>query len=408
MTQTSASDKQSRLRILSLALVYPNATEPGLGLFVRARLQQMAECAELNVIAPVPLLDYLHPSQKLRPRSAVPIRRQDGRLEVYHPRWLYPPLGTPLNVFCLFARLLPLVARIRKQFHFQVIDSHFGYPEGVVAALLAAAFHCPFTVTLRGNEIKFAQYRFRRPLIRWALRRAARVITVSEELRKFAIGLGADPAKVKTIPNGIDPDLFAPRDRSACRRKYHIPDGSAAIACVGELVERKGHHLVVRALREIVNQGIDADVWIAGTTGRDGPGYETVIRNLAAELGLTDRVHLLGFLQRTELPDLLSAADVFCLPSTLEGWPNVVHEASACGAPVVATAVGGVPEMLPTQQYGLVVRVGDQTALDAALLLALRKTWDRDAISAWGRSRSWKAVAEEALQTITESCSRKI
>jgi teichuronic acid biosynthesis glycosyltransferase TuaC len=388
------------VNILSFTLVYPNPAESGLGLFVRARLQQMGRNAAIKVIAPVPLLDYLHPTQKLRPRSAIPLHRPDGQLDVYHPRWLYPPLGTPLNVCCLFARVFPLAARIRRDFPFQLIDAHFGYPEGVVAALLAAAFRCPFAVTLRGNEIKFAQYRFRRPLIRWALRRAARVITVSEELRQFAIGLGADPAKVKTIPNGIDPDIFAPRERAACRRKFGIPEGTAAIACAGELVERKGHHLVVRALQSIVNQGIDAHVWIAGTAGRDGPGYEHVIRRLASELGLTGRVHLLGFVQRAELPDLLSAADVFCLPSTLEGWPNVVHEASACGAPVVATAVGGVPEMLPSQQYGLVVPVGDQAALDSALLQALRKLWDRDAISAWGRSRSWKTVAEEALQIL--------
>ena len=168
------------LKILSFTLVFPNPAEPGLGLFVRARLQRLTHHADIRVIAPVPLFDYLHPSAKLRPRSAVPFERQDGRLEVFHPRWLYPPLGTPVNVFCLFFRLLALTLRIRKQFPFQVIDSHFGYPEGVVAALLAVVFQCPFTVTLRGNEIKFAQYRFRRFLLVWALRRAARVITVSK------------------------------------------------------------------------------------------------------------------------------------------------------------------------------------------------------------------------------------
>src|ERR1039458_9723767 len=99
------------LKILSFTLVYPNPAEPGLGLFVRARLQQMGRNAAIKVIAPIPLFDYLHPSQKLRPRSAVPFRRQDGGLEVYPPRWIYPPLGTPLNVFCLFARVFPLAAR---------------------------------------------------------------------------------------------------------------------------------------------------------------------------------------------------------------------------------------------------------------------------------------------------------
>jgi glycosyltransferase involved in cell wall biosynthesis len=399
-------ESRPMLSILSFTLCHPNPAEPALGLFVRARLQEMSARAQVKVIAPIPLFDYIHPYKKLGPRSAVPFWRKDGNLEVYHPRWLYPPLGTPLNIFCLFVRLVPLVVRIRKTFHFDVIDSHFGYPEGVVAGLLAALFGCPFTMTLRGNETKFAQYRFRRPFIRWALLRASRVITVSEELRKFAMGLGAEPAKVKTIPNGIDPDIFGPCERHEGRRKYGIPDGCAAIVCVGELVERKGHHRVVRSLRRIVDEGIDSQIWVAGAPGRDGPDYQGVIRGLAAELGVSERVHLLGFVGRTELRGLLSAADVFCLPSTLEGWPNAVHEASACGAPVVATAVGGVPDMLPSEEYGLVVPVGDQPALDAALLCALRKSWDREAISAWGRSRSWNMVAAEALREIANACSQ--
>jgi len=390
----------SNVRILTLATVYPNPSEPGLGLFVRARLQEMAHNAQIKAIAPVPLFDYLHPSQKLRPRSAVPFHRQDGCLELFHPRWLYPPLGTPLNVFCMFAGVLPLARRLRKTFPFQVIDAHFGYPEGVVAALLGAILNCPFVVTLRGNELKFATYRLRRPLIRWALRRAARVISVSEELRQFAIGLGVSPDRTKTIPNGIDPDVFSPRDRNDSRLKYGVPPGTKAVVCVGELVERKGHHLVVRSLKRVLEQGIDTQVWIAGAVGRDGPGYEHVIRTLAAELGLTERVHMLGFVPRTELPVLLSAADVFCLPSSLEGWPNVVHEASACGAPVVATKVGGVPDMLPSEKYGFVIPVGNQDALDSALIQALHKTWDRDTISAWGRARSWKMVGQEALDEL--------
>lgn len=394
------------MKILSLSSVYPNPQEPGLGLFVRSRLEQMARMAEVKVIAPIPLLDYSNPERRLYRRRTFPAVRQDGPIAAFHPRWLYPPRGTPLNVLCQFLRLLPFARSIRRSFPFDLIDAHFGYPEGATAALLAAALRCPFCVTLRGNEIKFAQYRLRRPVIRWVLRRAARVITVSEELRKLAIALGAEPSKIKTIPNGIDPDLFFPQDREACRRKFQMPQGSAAIVCVGELVARKGHHLVVRALRRIVAEGIDAHLWIAGTAGRDGPAYEQVIRRAAADLGLTERVHLMGFVQRAELPGLLSAADVFCLPSNLEGWPNVVHEASASSAPVVATNVGGVPEMLPSRKYGFVVPVGEQDALDSALLEALRTTWDRDAIAAWGRSRSWKTVADETLETIAEGVSR--
>jgi glycosyltransferase involved in cell wall biosynthesis len=94
----------------------------------------------------------------------------------------------------------------------------------------------------------------------------------------------------------------------------------------------------------------------------------------------------------------MSAADVLCLASSSEGWPNVVHEALSCGLPVVATNVGAVPEMIPSDQFGLVVPVGDVPALTEALALALQKPWQRAAIAAWGNSRSWDQVAREALE----------
>jgi glycosyltransferase involved in cell wall biosynthesis len=102
----------------------------------------------------------------------------------------------------------------------------------------------------------------------------------------------------------------------------------------------------------------------------------------------------------------MSASDVFCLASTNEGWPNVVHEALACGAPVVATDVGAVPEMLPDERYGVIVPVNDRTALERGLARALAGRWDRQAIAAWGQARSWGHVAGEVLEQMRELLGR--
>jgi glycosyltransferase involved in cell wall biosynthesis len=95
---------------------------------------------------------------------------------------------------------------------------------------------------------------------------------------------------------------------------------------------------------------------------------------------------------------------VFCLASAREGWPNVVHEAHACGTPVVATNVGGVPEMIPSENFGLVVPPNDPAALHAALKQALSRQWDRGAIAAWGQARSWRQVAAEVLREMEQVC----
>jgi teichuronic acid biosynthesis glycosyltransferase TuaC len=385
------------MKILSLSSVYPNPAEPGLGLFVRSRLQHVAASTEVKVIAPIPILDYSNPSKRIfRPRT-FPIARWDGPVEVFHPRWLFPPQGTPLNVACQFLRLLPLVRRLRSDFAFDLIDAHFGYPEGVVAGLLSAVFRTPYTITLRGSETMFASYRYRRYVMRWALRRAAHIITVSDDLRQFAIAEGVPAARATTIPNGIDPETFYSRDPQQMRLTHGFPAGRRIILTAGELIEAKGHHLVIQALQRLLERGLDAGLVVVGGTARGGPRYEHRLHRLVADLGLAERVRFIGWVDRAGLAELLCAADLFCLASFTEGWPNVVNEALACGTPVVASRVGGIPAMLPKQRFGFMVPPQDVAALTDALERGLLTSWDRSAIAAWGRSRSWTDVAREVL-----------
>lgn len=387
------------LRILSLSCVYPNPADPSLGTFVRARIQAMARGAEVRFIAPLLPFDYAKRVWK----AAVPRRRRDGRVEVLHPRWLYVPGTGALTALLLAAQMLPLVLRLRRQFDFQVIDAHFGYPDGIAAALLARATGRPFTVTLRGAELLHARYRLRRLLMRWALTRASRVIAVSEELRRFALGLGVDAARSCVIANGLDGAIFYPRDRAAARRKHGLAIEGKYILTAGHLIELKGHHRVVAALKQLHAQGIPAKLLIAG--GRPGaglPGYEAQIRQAIADCGLQDSVRLLGHVSAETLAELMAAVDVFCLASAREGWPNVVQEALGCGTPVVATRVGAVPEMLPEDSLGFIVPPGDVEALAEALHQALARAWDHAAIAAWARHRSWDQVADEVLITMRQ------
>jgi glycosyltransferase involved in cell wall biosynthesis len=147
-------------------------------------------------------------------------------------------------------------------------------------------------------------------------------------------------------------------------------------------------------VRNLADRGCNVQLWIAG--GRAG-NYEPVLRREIADLGLEDQIRLVGHLDREGVAKLVSAADIFCMASEREGWPNVVHEALACGTPVVATKVGGVPEMIPSEEYGTVVPPGDQEALSSALEAAMLQPWNRETIAALGRARSWPQVAMEVV-----------
>ncbi len=388
------------LRVLTITCSYPNPCEPGHSPFVRARLQHLAALASVRVIAPVPLIDWGNPKGRLWQSFSIPRRRQDGPIEALHPKWAYPPGGTPVNVACLFVRLIGLVRRFCRHPGVDVIDSHFLYPDGVAAVWLAQAVGRPCVVTLRGNELANARHPLRRRLMRWAATRASALITVSEELRLFAISLGAPAGRVHTVPNGVDTSMFYPRERRAARERLSVDADEKVILSAGALIPRKGHHRVVKALGALARHGLEATLLIAGEENRDGR-FEKEIRRTVEETGMARRVRFLGFLSHEELATAMSAADVLCLASSAEGWPNVVHEALACGTPVVATGVGAVPDMIPSGDYGLVVTPGSQPELEAALGEALRRSWDREAISRFGRARSWDHVAGEVFEVLS-------
>ncbi len=338
------TEKAAILKVLSLSTEFPNPSEPGKGLFVRSRLEAMASQAYLFVVAPVASLDYANPRRNLLASLRIPQERAEGSMQVIHPRWLYPPFGGWANAFFLFVRLLPALASLRRRRPLDLIDAHFAHPEGIAAVLLGRILGLPVLVTIRGSELRYRRHRSKRFWMSWALRRADRVIAVSDGLRELAIALGAEPQRVKTVPNGIDGDVFFRRDRRACRSSHGIAAAERIIFSAGDLAELKGHHRVIAAVKSLNGRGVRARLLIAGGVGRSGRYAEALRRQVKAD-GLGDQVAFLGEVTQEALAELMSAADVFCLASSTEGWPNVVNEALACGTPVVATDVGAVRQI---------------------------------------------------------------
>ena len=392
------------LSVLSFTTVYPRPGAPNLGVFVRSRLQAMTSAASVRVVAPVAWMEYgnsKHPFPGRLERTSI-----DGRLEVLRPRWFYLP-GTPWLTPALLAICSLWSFR---GIRFDIIDAHFGHPAGEAACLLSLCTGRPFAVTLRGNETMHAKDRLVGWWMRWALRRASRVITVSERLREFAIGIGVDPDRAITIPNGINPEVFYPRDRTLCRSRLGMREQAKHVLSVGYLIERKGHHHAIEALLQMRTAGLDAELWIVGDRGGEG-NFEEPLRALTARHGLSQVVHFVPGTPQDTLAEYMTAADVLCLASSREGWPNVVHEALACGTPVVATDVGGVPDMLPNRSFGFVVPILPSGQIDAVSLrnsleLAVQSVWDRVAISRWGHARTWGAVGEEAVRQLELAASR--
>jgi glycosyltransferase involved in cell wall biosynthesis len=382
-----------KLRILTFTSLYPNAAMPNFGIFVENRISRVAQTgeAEIRVVAPVPWFPSRRTIFGRYARwASVPRREVRHGLEVVHPRYpLLPKFGMLAHPLAMAVAAMPALRRLRRQrFDFDLIDAHYFYPDGVAALLLGQWLQRPVVITGRGTDLNL--YPLRHPAIRrvisWAARHAAASIAVSTRLRDVLVELGAPPARVHVLRNGVDLELFRPMDREHVRRDLGIT--KVTLASVGNLIEPKGHHLVIEALALLP----DCQLLIAG----EGPERGRLTA-LAASIGVGARVTFLGELPHEQMASIYSAADILVLASSREGWPNVVLEAMACGTPVVATAVGGVTEMLTAPLAGRLLQERSATALAATVMDLLADRPDRTATRRHAETFSWDVIIADQL-----------
>lgn len=381
------------MKLLTFSTLFPNLERPSHGIFVETRLRHLVASGrvESRVVAPVPWFPLRHARFGSYGRFArVPQTEVRSGIEVRHPRYaLLPKIGmTPAPLLMAMA-VKPVLRRlIDEGFDFDAIDAHYFYPDGVAAAMLGKEFGKPVVITARGSDITLLpQYRWPGKMIRWAADQAAGIITVCNALREELIVLGADPAKVVSLRNGVDLELFRPVDRAAVRKELGV-DGFTLLS-VGNLVPVKGHELTIGALKELP----EARLMIAGS----GPERER-LEALAVQLQVTDRVRFLGPQPQAKLREYYNAADAMVLSSSREGWANVLLESMACGTPVVASKVWGTPEVVAHADAGVLMQERSERGV-AAAVRALQAAYPaREATRRYAEGFSWDATTQGQLQ----------
>lgn len=391
-------DPRQPVKLLVLTSLYPNSIQTRHGVFVEERLRSLVASGAIQarVIAPVPWF----PSKRSRfgryaDFASVPAREHRHGIEIAHPRYpVIPKIGMSLGPMLLAAFVMPAINRMLADgYDFDAIDAHYFYPDGVAAARLARRLNKPVVITARGSDINiFPEFRIPRKQIVNAAHQAAAVITVSRALRDTLIALGVDNDKITTLRNGVDLKRFAPVAQHAAPAD-HEPilfdnSGRDVWLSVGNLIELKGVDIAIKAIAQVP----DAMLLIAGT----GP-EEANLRRLASSHGVDKRVHFLGLVPHEDLPKYFSAADVLVLSSESEGMPNVVLEAMACGTPVVATAVGGVPELLTVPEAGRLMSERTPEALVATVSQLMQDYPAPQATRAHANHFSWEETTQGQL-----------
>jgi glycosyltransferase involved in cell wall biosynthesis len=284
-------------------------------------------------------------------------------LPAYGEGWLARELeesGVAIEYYRLPRPLSPAAARsleaALRRHRVEVAHSH-EFTMAVYGAWASWRAGIPHVITMHGSSYYAARLR-RRLAMRAAIALSGRTVAVSASLaRRLGHDLGMDPSRVMMISNGVP---RVARGQTTLREELGLRPEDRLLVSVGNLYPVKGHRHLIDGLALIAGRHPTVHVAIAGRGE-----MEDALTARARDLGVADRVHLLGL--RTDIAAILAAADVFVLPSLSEGLPLALLEAMFAGCPIVASDVGEVGSALAQGEAGVLVRAGDGAALAAAL-----------------------------------------
>jgi len=385
------------VRIASVSIEYPAPASPFRGTFVKRRVAALAGLTDLHVIHLQPWFPVLRPRAVLNGQP-----HSDEFPTVSRPTMFYlPGVLKRWDSFWVRRIVLPSLRKLEAQGPVDVLDAHFGYPEGVGCVRAARKLGRPVFITLRGLERQILQSTDRRAQMLWALEHCTGIICVSQSLYDLARAQGIAPAKLRVIANAVERKVFHAGPQQEAKQILGIPAGHRLIVSVGMLVRGKGQHLLVEAfdrLRQRIG-GLRLALIGGRTHERD---YPKLLERMVFDLGLKDLVYMPGPQPPERVAVWLRAADLFALPTYSEGCCNAILEALACGAPVVTTPVGDNAKLVDPPHRGLLVPPDNCDSLVKGMELALSRAWDRQQIANFGADYTWQEVARQTVEFFRE------
>jgi teichuronic acid biosynthesis glycosyltransferase TuaC len=389
------------MNVLVLSHLFP----PFGGTFVLEQMKALRdEGMCLETIAPTPWPPpFLRSRPRLRRYAEVPPDEVVAGFKIRHPRFACLPRAYFFYLLGLsmYLRCRPLVRRLTREKSIQVIHAHTVMPDGFAAACLGLEFDLPVVCTVRGSDINLYPSRNRPTLwaTKWALTHITRLVAVSDDLKNKALEL-SNGGSVHVLHNGADPSVFRPTSKTETRKQLGLPSQGSIILFIGNLVPEKGVEFLLGAIAQL--RPSHARLFLIG----DGELRDS-LRAYATSLGIDGMCTFIGSRPHDQIPYWLGAADCLVVSSLSEGLPTVLPEAMLCRTPIVATTVGGIPEVIRNNKTGLLVPPRNPSALAAALgmLLMQPETAARMAAEAEHIARAsltWKAHAQELVKVYAD------
>jgi len=363
------------------------------GIFTFQIAKNMADQKDVIVVRPIPfnIISYLFKGF-IKPKD---YELTLGKVKVYYSYYPHIPyLFRIIQPVIQFASLKKRITKIVKKHNVSVINSHFLFPDGVASMFICKSLGIRSVLTALGSDVNVYPLKlYYRLQIKWALANANIITAVSRQLITKMVELGANKKSSFVINNGIDKSKF--NYSNTLSEKYAKQlniENQNNIVYVGRLHSIKRIDVLVKSLNlcstEFKNNSV---LHIIG----DGPEKKK-LKMLVDKENLQNRVVFHGNLTHEEIAKYMIASDLFCLVSKNEGQPNVILEALACGLPVVATNVGGIPDLIDSKN-GVLVEPDNPADLALAMMNVFKLNLDRNSIHNNSSILTWDEVASNYL-----------
>jgi len=369
--------------------MFPNIVSPLTAPFMVERARALSKISELSVIAPVSFFPFIK-------QPIPPMAEEFCGLQINHPRYLRVPsflwslrwISYYIMCWNYWRGKLP---------NCDIIHMEWIYPDAYALMRYINSYSVRTIAVIHGNEaIGYFEDKHHRNKYIEVLNKINRIIVVSDELKNKLVSEYLVPAqRVRVILNGVNLNEFPLCDKFTARKQLSLPLNQNIGVCIARLSIEKNINILIDAISLLNNK--DLNIYIIG----DGPLRATLESHIK-RMNIKDKIKMIGALPHNQIYRWLNAADFFCLPSEREGCPVVVHEALACGLPVISTTVGAIPDLVCSDDYGLLCPPSDALALSANIAEALSRHWNRDKIASYGRRFTWDEVARQTKQVFDE------
>jgi glycosyltransferase involved in cell wall biosynthesis len=355
--------------ILLFTSLYPLPWQPNKATFNFQQYQCLTEQHTVDFLVPVPWLEFFKNIGQL-------IGNHDYKHVCYFPFFYIPGLFRGFNSFFLVFSIIISIVPILKLMKAKTVLASWAFPDGLACAWLKKLCKYRLYIQCLGSDVNVhSEYPFRKKLLRKSFDLADGVITVSKALQDKVEKI-SEKATVKTVYNGVNFDKFKP-----VNEKFN----ETSLIFIGNIIKTKGVYELVHSVSTMIKSGSDFHLHLVG----NGPEIENV-KSFISINGLEQNVTLHGTVNHDQVVDLLQKCHALILPSYREGVPNVIMEALACGVPVIATKVGGIPEVV-NDTNGVLLNYHNEADIVEGIDKCLSTKWNEQAIRESIKMYTWDA-----------------